>query len=161
MRVLLVEDSPLLAARLAEVIRQLPDVELIGVADTQADAESALVRLAPDVMLLDLCLRQGTGFGVLRSQRDLKHRPTTVVLTNYSLPDYRRTAEALGASWFLDKATDCERLPQILTDLLVVKHGAGARSVVARPVTTEPPVVAPATAPEAPAVTQTESTATL
>jgi two-component system, OmpR family, response regulator len=126
LRVLLVEDSPLVAARLGEVIRQLPDVELIGIADCQADAESALARESPDVMLLDLCLRQGTGFGVLRAQRDSDHRPTTVVLTNYSLPDYRRTAEALGARWFLDKAADSERLPQILSALAALKLAAAA-----------------------------------
>ena len=36
LRVLLVEDSSLLAARLTELIQRLPDVELVDTADTEA-----------------------------------------------------------------------------------------------------------------------------
>ena len=49
LRVLLVEDSSLLAARLGELIRRLPDVDLIGTVETEADALSRCltVRSAP------------------------------------------------------------------------------------------------------------------
>lgn len=117
LRVLLVEDSPLLTARLGEVIGRLRDVELIGVVDSQADAVTAVRRDRPDVMVLDLHLRYGTGFGVLRAIRFDEYRPKTVVLTTYDLAEYRREAQTLGAMAFLEKSRDYDKLPQLLLEL--------------------------------------------
>ena len=113
--VLLVEDSALLATRLAELIRQLPDVDLIDVVATEADALARIEELSPQVMILDLHLRAGSGFGVLRALSGRQHRPKVVVLTNFGLVEYQRVAEALGAEAFLDKARDYFRIPSLLT----------------------------------------------
>jgi two-component system, OmpR family, response regulator len=115
LRVLLVEDSSLLAARLAELIRRLPDVDLIDTVDTEADALKRISAAAPDVLILDLHLRDGSGFGVLRSLRRDDQRPKIIILTNFGLPEYRREAELLGAEAFLDKSRDYFRLPALLS----------------------------------------------
>src|SRR6202158_3271969 len=65
--VLLVEDSRVLAERLRETLLTVPGVQLAGTVDSEADAVAALQRHPVDVLLLDLHLRQGTGFGVLRA----------------------------------------------------------------------------------------------
>jgi len=117
LRVLLVEDSVVLAERLAELIDPIADVELVGVVDTETDAIAAARRNPVDVIILDLHLRQGTGFGVLRALASLPRRPQVVVLTNYDLPEYENAAMRLGASYFLDKARDYDRLPQVLEEL--------------------------------------------
>ena len=115
LRVLLVEDSSLLAARLAELIRRLPDVDLIDTVDTEAEALKRISAASPDVLILDLHLRDGTGFGVLRSLRRGDRRPKIIILTNFGLPEYRREAELLGAEAFLDKSRDYFRLPALLS----------------------------------------------
>jgi two-component system, OmpR family, response regulator len=116
LRVLLVEDSSLLATRLAELIRRLPDVDLIGTVDTEADALTRIAAATPDVLILDLHLRNGSGFGVLRSlARGAGRRPKIVILTNFGLPEYRREAEHFGVEAFLDKSRDYFRLPSLLT----------------------------------------------
>jgi two-component system OmpR family response regulator len=107
LRVLLVEDSSLLAARLSELISNLPDVDLIAIAETEADAISQIANGLPHVLILDLHLRSGSGFGVLRSMaRDSLRRPKVIVLTNFGLQEYRREVEALGADVFPDKSRD-------------------------------------------------------
>ena len=119
LRVLLAEDSTLLAARLTELIRRLPDVELIGTVDCEADALSRVASSTPDVLILDLHLRSGSGFGVLRAltaSGATGRRPKIVILTNFGLPEYRREAEAFGIEAFLDKSRDYFRLPSLLTD---------------------------------------------
>ena len=121
LRVLLAEDSTLLAARLTELIRRLPDVELIGTVDCEADALSHVQSGTPDVLILDLHLRSGSGFGVLRALarsrfRANGRRPKIVILTNFGLPEYRKEAEAFGVEAFLDKSRDYFRLPSLLTD---------------------------------------------
>jgi DNA-binding NarL/FixJ family response regulator len=117
LRVLLVEDSKVLRERLSEAIKQIPGVELIGTADTEAGALAAVKRDPVDVVILDLHLKQGTGFGVMRSLATAQAKPRIIVLTNYDLPEYKNAALALGATHFLDKARDYGRLPELLNEI--------------------------------------------
>jgi two-component system OmpR family response regulator len=115
-RVLLVEDSAVLAGRIAELIRRLPGVTLIDTVSTEADALQRLAETAPDVVILDLHLRLGSGFGVLRSVGDSSApRPKIIVLTGFDLPEYRRQAEVFGVYAFLNKSRDYHRLPALLS----------------------------------------------
>ena len=126
LRVLLVEDSTLLAARLTELIQRLPDVELVGTVDCETDALSQVATETPDVLILDLHLRTGSGFGVLRAlSRARPQRPKIVILTNFGLPEYRREAQAFGVEAFLDKSRDYFRLPSLLTDFAKDRAGYG------------------------------------
>ncbi len=116
--VLLVEDSRVLAERLRETLLSVPGVQLAGTVDSEADAVAVLQRQPVDVVLLDLHLRQGTGFGVLRAiPNDQVRKTVVIVLTNYDLAEYRRAAAALGARHFLDKLRDFERLPTLLQEI--------------------------------------------
>jgi DNA-binding NarL/FixJ family response regulator len=116
--VLLVEDSRVLAERLRETLLSVPGVELAGTVDSEAEAVAALQRQPVDVVLLDLHLRQGTGFGVLRAiPTDQARKTVVIVLTNYDLAEYRRAAAALGARHFLDKLRDFDRLPTLLQQI--------------------------------------------
>jgi DNA-binding NarL/FixJ family response regulator len=116
MRVLLVEDSVVLAGRITELIHRLPRVDLIGTVDTEAGAVEQIASAAPDVLILDLHLRDGSGFGVLRSLgRTPGPRPKVIVLTGFDLPQYRREAETLGVDAFLNKSRDYHRLPVLLS----------------------------------------------
>ena len=112
--VLLVEDSKVLAERLSEVLSGMSGLDLTAVVDTEAAALGAVREGKIDVVLLDLHLRQGTGFGVLRGITKQDKRPIVVVLTNYDLVEYRRTATALGAQYFLDKVRDMDQLSDVM-----------------------------------------------
>jgi DNA-binding NarL/FixJ family response regulator len=127
LRVLLVEDSSLLAGRLSELIRRLPDIDLIGTVETEADALNRISSSVPDVLILDLHLRSGSGFGVLRSlTRDkAAARPKVIILTNFGLPEYRREAESFGVEAFLDKSRDYFRLPGLLSGFAKERDATG------------------------------------
>jgi DNA-binding NarL/FixJ family response regulator len=116
--VLLVEDSQLLADRLREAILAVPRTELVGTVDSESAAVEILRQRPIDVVLVDLHLRGGTGFGVLRAINagDLGN-VIAIVLTNHDLGEYRRAAAALGARHFLDKLRDFDRLPQLLQQI--------------------------------------------
>ncbi|TLY55795.1 MAG: response regulator transcription factor [Gammaproteobacteria bacterium] len=85
-----------------------------------------LCRIAPDVVILDLHLRAGSGFGVLRSLARGGHRPKVVVLTNFGLPEYRHEAELFGVEAFLDKSRDYFRLPSLLRGFARERAGGDA-----------------------------------
>jgi DNA-binding NarL/FixJ family response regulator len=115
LRVLLVEDSAVLVDRLRETLGALEGVEVV---DAVADESSAVVAATAhpvDVIVLDLQLRKGTGFGVL--QRLGRACPEIVVFTSYGMPEYKRRATALGVRHFLVKAQDHERLPALIREL--------------------------------------------
>lgn len=118
-RVLLVEDSKVVTERLSEALRQIPGIELIAAVDTEDAARAAVAREHFDIMILDLHLRQGNGFGVLRALSQVPQRPFVVVLTNYDLPQYKDAALALGAAHFMDKVRDYDKLPEVLQELVL------------------------------------------
>lgn len=127
LRVLVVEDSPLLTARLVELLEALPTVQAVTTCDNEASARSAI--LAADVVILDLHLKQGTGFGVLKQLQEREPRPVVFVCTNHDIPGYRRRAFDLGADYFLDKSRDLPELPVMLQRLARGERVARGRFV--------------------------------
>jgi two-component system OmpR family response regulator len=119
-KVLLVEDSAVLAEILSEALSELPEVDLVGVVDSETEAFRLIAQERVDLIFLDLQLKQGTGFGILRSLADMHPAPRSVVLTNHDLPEYHTAAMALGATYFLDKARDFHRLPEIVRAIISV-----------------------------------------
>jgi DNA-binding NarL/FixJ family response regulator len=115
LRVVLVEDSPRIAERMRDLLESEAGAQVICVAEDEASAVQAAREREADVMILDLQLRRGTGFGVLQTLG--KARPTTIIMTNYALPQYRAKAQSLGVEYFLDKAVDFDRLPEILAEI--------------------------------------------
>jgi two-component system OmpR family response regulator len=118
LKLLLVEDSSVLAERMAETLRQFPEIDLIATTDSEDAALLEIRRQRVDVVLLDLQLRQGTGFGVLRAIEPMLRKPCVVVLTNHDSAEHERNAIALGARFFLGKARDFQRLPEILQQIV-------------------------------------------
>ncbi len=108
----------MLAERLTETLRQIPEIDLIGTTDSEEQALLEMRRRRIDVVLLDLELKQGSGFGVLRAIDSMQRKPHVIVLTNHDSAEHERSAVALGAAAFLDKARDFQRLPEILRQLV-------------------------------------------
>jgi DNA-binding NarL/FixJ family response regulator len=121
LQVLLVEDSAMICSLIANIINSVAGVSVTESVGSEEDAIEAVNHGNVDVVILDLQLRSGTGFGVLRALRKLSRQPVVVVLTNFALATYRESALALGARHFLDKSRDYERLPGILTELAATR----------------------------------------
>ena len=105
----------MLAERLRESLATLDNVEVVATAADESGAVAAARDKKPDVIILDLQLKEGTGFGVL--QRLGTTRPIIIVFTNYMLPEYQRLANALGVEHFLNKSVDYERLPLLIQEI--------------------------------------------
>lgn len=122
LRVLLVEDSPLLVQRIVELVGDLPHVRLAGTVASESEALARVDRGDIDVVILDLQLHTGSGFGVLRGLQQRPGAPRVIVFTNFAITAYRDSAIALGATHFLDKSRDYERLPSVLRELSNTAH---------------------------------------
>jgi len=119
LRVFIVEDSKVIREHLIETISSLPNVKVVGHADTEAAAISALQRRPCDVLVLDLQLRDGHGLNVLHELRTPSDRPpmTIIVLTNCASAQYRTRSIELGADYFFDKSCEYHCVGDVLADL--------------------------------------------
>ncbi len=113
-RILLVEDSTLVRARLKNMLEQIQRVEIVGYADDVVEAEETFTRLRPDVVILDLELPTGSGISVLQYIRRVSRETLVIVLTNHAHPHYRKKCLSEGANYFLDKSAEFEELVNIL-----------------------------------------------
>jgi CheY-like chemotaxis protein len=89
------------------------------VVETADDGPSALVAALsgrPDVVLMDLALRDLDGLAVARRLREKlgPHRPLLVAATGFEGERYRRAAFAAGFDFFLLKAAEIDQLRAIL-----------------------------------------------
>jgi len=113
-RVLLVDDSPIIRLGLRSALEDCPDIMIIGEAGSAAEGLAAAARLKPDVVLLDVNLPDKSG---LLACRDLiRARPQTRVLILTSSTNERNVQEALtaGAQGYLLKDNDGTTLANAL-----------------------------------------------
>ncbi|MCC6868307.1 MAG: response regulator transcription factor [Burkholderiales bacterium] len=119
LRVVIVEDSALIRARLSETLAEIPNLSIVGQVENEAAAIAVLREQRWDAVVLDLQLKQGTGLGVLKAlAKGAKPRNATVIVfTNFAFPQYRERSLALGADYFFDKAREFHRVREVLSAL--------------------------------------------
>jgi len=117
MRVLIVDDSPVIVERLIEVVGKIRGIERLDQADTVATASEAFRRLRPDVVILDMQMPGGSGLDVLKIIKEDGIGCAVIVLTNFAYPQYRRRCLQGGAQFFLDKSTEFEKVSELLQSL--------------------------------------------
>ncbi|MCD4524943.1 response regulator transcription factor [Nocardioides sp. cx-173] len=103
LRVLLVDDHELIRNGLAGVLDLEDDMGIVGVAATVAEALAAYDELAPDVVVADLQLQDGTGLDIVRGVRRHSDTAGLVILTMHSGDDQIFAAMEAGASGFVGK----------------------------------------------------------
>jgi len=123
MKVLIVDDSVILRDRLREMLSGIQGIEIIGEVQDEFEAIEFTKKLKPDMVILDIRMPRGNGFGVLQYIK--KEQPDTIVimLTNYPYPQYRKKCMDLGADYFFDKLTEFERIPEMLKQITRLKNG--------------------------------------
>ena len=104
-RVLLVDDHPVVREGLRAMIETQDDMEVIGESENGADAIKAFDALRPDVLLLDLKLPDMDGVRVIEVIRESHPDARIIVLTTYVGDVQARRALRAGAMGYLLKAS--------------------------------------------------------
>ena len=119
LRTFIVEDSPVIRENLIATLEELVSLEVVGYAEDEPGALRWLRDRGDDcdLCIVDIFLKQGSGFAVLRALQGAGHAPRRVVLSNFATPDVRNRCLELGADRVFDKSNQidaligyCERL---------------------------------------------------
>lgn len=113
LKVVLIEDSQLVRETIGSVLDELAGVQVVGGAADEAGALELLQRQRPDLAIVDLELRAGSGLGVLRALARHPDRfgcPRAVVFSNHDQAALRAYCLALGVEHFFDKASQIDDL---------------------------------------------------
>lgn len=114
MDILIVEDSSLIRVHLKRIISEIPELRTVAEADRPSDAIEAFGTLHPDIVILDVKLKDGTGFEVLDSIKKNEPKPLIIVFTNYANRWYREAAMRGGADYFFEKNKDLHKVADLL-----------------------------------------------
>lgn len=107
MKLLIVEDSKLVAERLCAALAGIPDLT-VDTARGFVVASERLRAWQPQAVILDIQLGDGNGLELLRNIK--RDRPDTRVLMFSNHPYFRTYCEKAGAEAFFDKADEFEAL---------------------------------------------------
>ena len=110
LRVLLVDDHPLVRAGIRRVLETRPGLIVAGEASDGAEALRLVETLEPDLMVLDLAMPEVDGVEVLERLRSRAPSLRILVLTMHAHPEYIRRAVQTGADGYLLKESAVQEL---------------------------------------------------
>ncbi|WP_405061776.1 response regulator transcription factor [Kribbella sp. NBC_01505] len=105
MRVLLVDDDPLVRMGLRTMLGGVPDMEVVGEADDGSAVCELVTSTRPDVVLMDLKMPGTDGITATAEVRALPDPPVVIVLTTYDADEQVLRALRAGAAGFVLKHT--------------------------------------------------------
>ncbi|HET6204972.1 MAG TPA: response regulator [Planctomycetota bacterium] len=111
LRVLLVDDEPLARERLGTLLREEPDVEIVGECAGGREAIEAIRRERPDLVFLDVQMPEVDGFGVLEGLGG-ETAPAVIFVTAYE--EHALRAFEVHALDYLLKPFDRRRFREAL-----------------------------------------------
>lgn len=127
-RILIVDDAAVVRDRLKQLLAGIQGAEIIAESG-QPERGTALVRkLKPDVVVIDVQLRNGRGIELVQKMRRIRTAPRIIVLTNDAYPEIRNRCLAAGADYFFDKSTEYEDMVELLSTLFV-EHALSSRTL--------------------------------
>ena len=104
-RVVIVDDDPLVRAGLGLMLGGAPQLEIVGEAGDGAEGLELIDRVRPDVVLMDIRMPRMDGLAATQRLSERAAPPRVIVLTTFDADEYVVRALAHGATGFLLKDT--------------------------------------------------------
>jgi CheY-like chemotaxis protein len=116
--ILIVDDSLIIAERLQAMLRGLNNIGAVESAGDYPLAVQCLQQTPFDIVSLDINLPGKSGIELLRHIKAAYAQIVVIMLTNQSSDYYRTICKRLGADYFMDKSTEFDNVPSIISSLL-------------------------------------------
>jgi DNA-binding NarL/FixJ family response regulator len=111
-RVLIVDDHPVVRVGLKTMLESEGQIEVTGMASSAKEAFAEVERSMPDVVLMDLRMPETEGAEAIAQLRRVYRNLRILVLTNYESDEYILRALQAGAMGYLLKSTPQEEIVQ-------------------------------------------------
>jgi DNA-binding NarL/FixJ family response regulator len=102
-RVLIVDDHPVVHDGVASVLNRTSDIRLVGSVQTADEVIPALERLSPDIALLDIRLSRTDGLSLVGTMIDARPALRVIMFSAYDVDEYVFAAIRAGARGYLLK----------------------------------------------------------
>ena len=119
--ILLVDDHVLFSKSLEIVLSDYPEIKSFKSINDISLLDKFIEEDAPDILLMDINLRNITSEDGLELAKQILHRhpeQKIVILSGYDLPVYRNEAKKSGAKGFINKNTEPEMLIAFLSQIM-------------------------------------------
>ena len=113
-RILIVDDHPVVRAGLASMLGTQGELDLIGMAASGEDALRLIADQAPDVVLLDLRMPGMNGVQTLQALKSAGRSVRVIILTNYETDEDIFRAVQAGAQGYLLKDTSLREMAEAI-----------------------------------------------
>lgn len=117
MKILSADDAPIIIEQLKYLLDDLDDTLLIGNAKNLDEAYYFLKTNKPDVIILDLKLKDENGLELLEFVTKNHPEIKTIILSNQVDYFYRNKCKQMGAAYFLDKSYEFDKLIDCITEI--------------------------------------------
>jgi len=117
LRVLVADHLVSINESLTAMLCELDGVCAFGCSQDPAKVLMLVQVVSPDVVILDLEMMAPMDLNLLRQIKGMKDPPYVVVLSQYDIPPLQEAAMAAGADYYLNKTTECDRLPEMVQKL--------------------------------------------
>lgn len=121
-RILLVDDHPVVRAGLASMLSTIPGLAVCGAASSGEEALELIDAEQPDVLLLDLRMPGMNGVELLKAIRTVPFPPKALVLTSYESDEEIYRAIEAGAHGYLLKSTPQAELVAAIQAIYEGRH---------------------------------------
>jgi DNA-binding NarL/FixJ family response regulator len=125
MRVLIVDTSIEIIHRLKDLISPLEFIQAVDIALNYTEASARCRNATPNVVLLDMDLPAKKSFVILSELKDLNYGTLTITMADTLIEGIKEKCLALGAYFFIDKYSEFDKVPGLLTELSRVGKGSG------------------------------------
>ena len=119
-RIFIVEDHPLVRDGLTQLIQQQTDLEVCGGTDSAGKALEAAAQLKPDMVIVDISLKEGNGIELIRDLKAQHDRLPILVFSMHDETFYAERALRAGARGYLSKQASSDEILQAVRQVL---HG--------------------------------------
>lgn len=117
-KVFLVDDHPLVREWLTNLIHQQADLVVCGEAETPAQALDAIARKKPDVAIVDISLKGGSGIELIKNIRMLRPPIPVIVLSMHEEDLYAERALRAGARGYIMKRETAKKVIMAIRQVL-------------------------------------------
>jgi two-component system invasion response regulator UvrY len=113
-RVIIVDDHPVVRRGLKQIIAAEPDMQVVGEAENAREALRVIRQTACDAVVLDITLPDGSGLGVLDQLRSERPTLPVLIMSIHDEEQYALRVLKAGASGYLMKNSIPEELIQAI-----------------------------------------------